>query len=179
MHFLGDVDVVCPDCEGRRFNDETLAVRDRGKSIHDVLEMSVEEASAFYARSPHLAADLEVLNRLGLGYLKLGQSSTTLSGGEAQRVKLASEMRKAAAGAALYILEEPTTGLHRADIDNLLAALQGLVALGRTIIAIEHHPDVIRAADHVVDLGLGERGTKAAASSSAASRTRSRPAPRP
>jgi excinuclease ABC subunit A len=155
MHFLGDVDVVCPDCEGRRFNDETLAVRDRGKSIHDVLEMSVEEASTFYAGSPRLAADLEVLNRLGLGYLKLGQSSTTLSGGEAQRVKLASEMRKAAAGAALYILEEPTTGLHRADIDNLLAALQGLVALGRTIIAIEHHSDVIRAADHVVDLGPG------------------------
>ena len=155
MHFLGNVDIVCPDCEGRRFNDETLAVRDRGKSIHDVLEMSVDEAAAFFAGAPRLAADLEVLKRLGLGYLKLGQSSTTLSGGEAQRVKLASEMRRAAAGPALYILEEPTTGLHRADIENLLAALQGLVALGRTIVAIEHHPDVIRAADRVVDLGPG------------------------
>ena len=104
---------------------------------------------------PRLAADLEVLKRLGLGYLKLGQSSTTLSGGEAQRVKLASEMSRTARGPVLYILEEPTTGLHRADIDNLLAALQGLVDLGRTIIAVEHHPDVIRAADHVVDLGPG------------------------
>jgi excinuclease ABC subunit A len=155
MHFLGDVDVVCPDCEGRRFNDETLAVRDRGRNIHDVLEMSVAEAAEFYAGSPRLAADLEILKRLGLGYLKLGQSSTTLSGGEAQRVKLASELSRAGSGPALYILEEPTTGLHRADIDNLLAALQDLVSLGRTIIAIEHHLDVIRAADHVVDLGPG------------------------
>jgi excinuclease ABC subunit A len=155
MHFLGDVDIVCPDCEGRRFNDETLAVRDRGRSIHDVLEMSVSEASVFYAGSRRLAAGLEVLKRLGLGYLKLGQSSTTLSGGEAQRVKLASEMSRAAAGPVLYVLEEPTTGLHRADIENLLTALQELVSLGRTIIAIEHHPDVIRAADRVVDLGPG------------------------
>ena len=155
MHFLGDVDVVCPDCEGRRFNDETLAVLDRGKSIHDVLEMSVDEAAAFYAAEKRLAADLEVLRRLGLGYLKLGQSSTTLSGGEAQRVKLAAEMSRTARGPVLYVLEEPTTGLHRADVDNLLAALHGLVDLGRTIIAVEHHPDVIRAADHVVDLGPG------------------------
>ncbi len=155
MHFLGDVDVVCPDCEGRRFNDDTLAVRDRGKNIHDVLDMSVAEAAAFYAGSPRLAADLKTLIRLGLGYLKLGQSSTTLSGGEAQRVKLASEGNKAGAGPALYILDEPTTGLHRADVENLLAALQGLVSLGRTIIAIEHHPDFIRAADRVVDLGPG------------------------
>jgi excinuclease ABC subunit A len=155
MHFLGDVDVVCPDCEGRRFNDETLAVKDRGKNIHDVLEMSVAEAAAFYAGEPRLAADLEVLARLGLGYLRLGQSSTTLSGGEAQRVKLASEMRKTASGPLLYILEEPTTGLHRADVENLVAALQGLVDIGRTIVAVEHHPDVIRAADHVVDLGPG------------------------
>ena len=155
MHFLGDVDVVCPDCEGRRFNDETLAVRDRGRSIHDVLEMSVAEAARFYAGAPRLAADLAVLERLGLGYLKLGQSSTTLSGGEAQRVKLASEMSRSAPGQVLYILEEPTTGLHRADVENLLAAFQALVSLGRTIIAVEHHPDVIRAADHVVDLGPG------------------------
>ena len=155
MHFLGDVDVVCPDCEGRRFNDETLAVRDRGRSIHDVLEMSVDEAAAFYAGVPRLAADLEVLKRLGLGYLKLGQSSTTLSGGEAQRVKLASELRRSSAGPALYILEEPTTGLHRADVEDLLDAFQELVDRGRTIIAIEHHPDVIRAADLVVDLGPG------------------------
>ena len=155
MHFLGDVDVVCPDCEGRRFNDETLAVRDRGRTIHDVLEMSVAEAARFYAGAPRLAADLAVLERLGLGYLKLGQSSTTLSGGEAQRVKLASEMSRSASGQVLYILEEPTTGLHRADVENLLAAFQALVSLGRTIIAVEHHPDVIRAADYVVDLGPG------------------------
>ncbi len=166
MHFLGDVDVVCPDCEGRRFNDETLEVRDRGKSIHDVLEMSVEEASFFFAGTPRLAAGLEVLKRLGLGYLKLGQSSTTLSGGEAQRVKLASEMGRAAAGPVLYILEEPTIGLHRADVENLLKALQELVSRGRTIIAVEHHPDVIRAADHVVDLGpgSGEEGGRVVAS---------------
>jgi excinuclease ABC subunit A len=155
MHFLGDVDVPCPDCEGRRFNDETLAVRDRGKTIHDVLEMSVGEAAAFYAGAPRLAADLAVLERLGLGYLKLGQSSTTLSGGEAQRVKLASELSQAASGPCLYVLEEPTTGLHRADVESLVEALQGLVSLGRTIIAVEHHPDVIRAADWVVDLGPG------------------------
>ena len=155
MHFLGDVEIVCPDCEGRRFNDGTLAVRDRGKNIHDVLEMSVAEAAAFYAGSPRLAADLEVLKRLGLGYLKLGQSSTTLSGGEAQRVKLAAEMSRRAAGPALYILEEPTTGLHRADIEDLLTAFRELVSRGRTIIAVEHHPDVIRAADRVVDLGPG------------------------
>ena len=170
MHFLGDVDVVCPECEGRRFNDETLAVRDRGRSIHDVLEMSVDEAAAFYAAEKRLAADLEVLKRLGLGYLRLGQSSTTLSGGEAQRVKLASEMSRTARGPVLYILEEPTTGLHRADIDNLLTALQGLVDLGRTIIAVEHHPDVIRAADHVVDLGpgSGEEGGRVVACGSPA-----------
>jgi excinuclease ABC subunit A len=155
MHFLGDVDIVCPDCEGRRFNEETLEIRDRGKNIHDVLEMSVAEAAGFFAGTPRLAADLEILKRLGLGYLKLGQSSTTLSGGEAQRVKLASELSKAGSGPALYILNEPTTGLHRADIENLLTALHGLIALGRTIIAIEHHPDIIRAADHVVDLGPG------------------------
>ncbi len=155
MHFLGDVDVVCPACEGRRFNDETLAVRDRGRSIHDVLEMSVEEAAEFYAGAPRLAADLEVLKRLGLGYLKLGQSSTTLSGGEAQRVKLAAEMRRTGSGPVLYVLEEPTTGLHRADVENLVAALQGLVDMGRTIVAVEHHPDVIRAADRVIDLGPG------------------------
>jgi excinuclease ABC subunit A len=155
MHFLGDVEVVCPDCDGRRFNDETLAVRDRGRSIHDVLEMSVEEAAAFYAGEPRLAAELEVLKRLGLGYLKLGQSSATLSGGEAQRVKLASEMSRTARGPVLYVLEEPTTGLHRADVEALLVAFQELVARGRTIIAVEHHPDVIRAADRVVDLGPG------------------------
>jgi excinuclease ABC subunit A len=155
MHFLGDVEIVCPDCEGRRFNDETLAVRDRGKSIHDVLEMSVDEAADFYGGSPRLRADLAVLKRLGLGYLKLGQSSMTLSGGEAQRVKLAAEMRRSSAGPVLYVLEEPTTGLHRADVESLVAALQGLADLGRTVIIIEHHPDVIRAADHVVDLGPG------------------------
>ncbi|MBN1938906.1 MAG: excinuclease ABC subunit UvrA [Candidatus Aminicenantes bacterium] len=155
MHFLGDVDVVCPDCEGRRFNDETLAVRDRGKNIHDVLEMSVDEAAAFYAGTPTLSAELENLRRLGLGYIRLGQSSTTLSGGEAQRVKLASEWGRGDSGQTVYILDEPTSGLHRADVENLLASLQGLVSRGRTVVAVEHHLDLIRAADWVVDLGPG------------------------
>jgi excinuclease ABC subunit A len=155
MHFLGDVDVGCPDCEGRRFNDPTLGVRDRGKNIHDVLELSVEEAAEFYSDHSRLHEDLEILKRLGLGYLKLGQSSSSLSGGEAQRVKLAAELGKSSSGPALYVLEEPTTGLHRADVENLLTALHALVDRGRTIVAIEHHLDVIRAADHVVDLGPG------------------------
>lgn len=155
MHFLGDVDVVCPVCEGRRFNDETLAIRLRGKSIADVFEMSVAEASGFFRGEPRLRRVLDALAGLGLGYLRLGQSSTTLSGGEAQRVKLAAELARPETGATLYVLDEPTTGLHARDVGDLLAALQALVDKGNTIVAVEHHPDVIRAADHVVDLGPG------------------------
>jgi excinuclease ABC subunit A len=155
MHFLGDVDMVCPHCDGRRFNEETLAVRYRRKNIDDILDMSVDEAASFFHDRPRLLFFLEVMIGLGLGYLRLGQSSTTLSGGEAQRIKLAAELARRAKGAALYILEEPTTGLHFDDVKKLLDALQALVDKGHTIIAIEHHPDFIKAADHVIDLGPG------------------------
>ena len=155
MHFLGDVDVVCPDCEGRRFNEETLQVRYRGRTISEVLEMSVDEAAVFFDDRPVLKRFLDVMARLGLGYLRLGQSSTTLSGGEAQRIKLAGELARPSAREAIYILEEPTTGLHLHDIGVLLASLQALVNKGHTIIAIEHHPDFIKTADYVIDLGPG------------------------
>ncbi len=166
MHFLGDVEVACPECGGRRFNEETLAVRDRGRSVSDVLEMSVDEAAAFYAGEPRLRRVLDVCAGLGLGYLKLGQSSTTLSGGEAQRIRLASELARPESGATLYVLEEPTAGLHAFDVRNLLGALRALVDRGNTIVAIEHDPEFVRAADRVVDLGpgSGEDGGRVVAS---------------
>jgi excinuclease ABC subunit A len=155
MHFLGNMDVVCPDCEGRRFNEETLQVRYRGRTISEVLEMSVDDAAALFDDRPVLKRFLDVMARLGLGYLRLGQSSTTLSGGEAQRIKLASELARPAGRDAIYILEEPTTGLHLHDVGILLASLQALVDKGHTIVAIEHHPDFIKTADFVLDLGPG------------------------
>ena len=155
MHFLGDVEVVCPECEGRRFNDETIEVKYQGKSIFDVLEMSVAEAATFFSDEPPMSRFLDVMARLGLGYLKLGQSSTTLSGGEAQRVRLASELSRPESGDTLYILEEPTTGLHVYDVKSLLGSLHALVDRGNTIIAIEHDPEFIKTADWVIDLGPG------------------------
>jgi excinuclease ABC subunit A len=155
MHFLGQVDVVCDTCGGRRFNDETLAVTYRGRSIHDLLETTVEEASRLLSGQPKAARVLSVLCELGLGYLRLGQPSTTLSGGEAQRVKLAAELSRPGRGHTLYVLDEPTTGLHRADVGVLLAAIGRLVEQQHTVVAIEHHLDVIRSADRVVDLGPG------------------------
>jgi excinuclease ABC subunit A len=155
MHFLGDVEVACPECEGRRFNDETLEIRIDGRNIHDVLEMCVEEAAAFFRGEPPVRRILDVMVRLGLGYLKLGQSSSSLSGGESQRIRLAAELGKPESGGTLYILEEPTTGLHPHDVRNLLAALSRLVDKGNTVIAIEHDPLFIAAADHVIDLGPG------------------------
>jgi excinuclease ABC subunit A len=155
MHFLGDVEIVCPECEGRRFNDKTLEIRYQGRSILDVLEMSVEDAAEFFRNEPVLSRQLDVMVRLGLGYLKLGQSSTTLSGGEAQRIRLAAELNRPESGTTLYILEEPTTGLHPYDVKNLLESLQELVDKGNTIIAIEHDPEFIRTADRVIDLGPG------------------------
>ena len=155
MHFLGDVEVVCPDCNSRRFNDETLEVRWRGKNVSQVLEMSVEEAAEFFHDQPSIRRFLDILLRLGLGYLKLGQSSTSLSGGEAQRIKLAAELGRPESGGSLYILDEPTTGLHLNDVKNLLGPLHELAAKGNTIIAIEHHPDFIKTADRVIDLGPG------------------------
>jgi excinuclease ABC subunit A len=153
MHFLPDVYVPCETCHGRRYNRETLEVRFKGKSIADVLEMSVEEALQFFAKIPKLRRRLQTLHDVGLDYIKLGQPATTLSGGEAQRVKLAKELGKVATGRTLYILDEPTTGLHFADIEKLLDVLQRLVDAGNTVLVIEHNLDVIKQADWIVDLG--------------------------
>jgi excinuclease ABC subunit A len=153
MHFLPDVYVPCETCKGKRYNRETLEVRFKGKNIADVLEMSVEEALAFFAKIPKIRRRLQTLHDVGLDYIKLGQPATTLSGGEAQRVKLAKELSKVATGRTLYILDEPTTGLHFADIEKLLEVLQRLVDSGNTVLVIEHNLDVIKQADWVVDLG--------------------------
>src|SRR4029079_1912034 len=160
MHFLPDVYVPCETCAGKRYNRETLEVRFKGKSIADVLEMSVEEALRFFAKIPKLRRRLQTLHDVGLDYIKLGQPATTLSGGEAQRIKLAKELGKIATGRTLYILDEPTTGLHFADIEKLLDVLQRLVDSGNTVLVIEHNLDVIKQADHLVDLGPegGEAG---------------------
>ena len=153
MHFLPDVYVPCETCHGHRYNRETLEVRFKGKSISDVLEMSVEEALDFFAKIPKIRRRLQTLHDVGLDYIKLGQPATTLSGGEAQRVKLAAELSKVATGKTLYILDEPTTGLHFADIEKLLEVLQRLVDSGNTVLVIEHNLDVIKQADWIVDLG--------------------------
>ena len=160
MHFLPDVYVPCETCKGARYNRETLEVRFKGKSIADVLEMSVEEALQFFAKIPKLRRRLQTLHDVGLDYIKLGQPATTLSGGEAQRVKLSSELSKVATGKTLYILDEPTTGLHFADIEKLLDVLQRLVDAGNTVLVIEHNLDVIKQADWIIDLGPegGEAG---------------------
>ncbi len=160
MHFLPDVYVPCETCHGRRYNKETLEVRFKGRSIADVLEMSVEEALEFFAKIPKIRRRLQTLHDVGLDYVKLGQPATTLSGGEAQRVKLAAELSKVATGKTLYILDEPTTGLHFADIEKLLEVLQRLVDNGNTVLVIEHNLDVIKQADWIVDLGPegGEAG---------------------
>jgi excinuclease ABC subunit A len=162
MHFLPDVYVPCETCAGKRYNRETLEVRFKGKSIADVLEMSVEEALGFFAKIPKIRRRLQTLHDVGLDYIKLGQPATTLSGGEAQRVKLAKELSKVATGKTLYILDEPTTGLHFADIEKLLDVLQRLVDAGNTVLVIEHNLDVIKQADWIVDLGPegGEAGGK-------------------
>ena len=153
MHFLPDVYVPCEVCHGKRYNRDTLEVRYKGKNIAEVLEMSVEEAVGFFANVPRIARRLRALDDVGLGYVKLGQPATTLSGGEAQRVKLATELSKVATGNTLYILDEPTTGLHFEDIDKLLEVLQRLVDQGNTVVVIEHNLDVIKSADWVIDLG--------------------------
>jgi excinuclease ABC subunit A len=153
MHFLPDVYVPCEQCHGKRYNRETLEVRFKGKNIADVLEMSVEEAVGFFENVPKIARRLRTLNDVGLGYIRLGQPATTLSGGEAQRVKLATELSKVATGDTLYILDEPTTGLHFADVQRLLDVLGRLVDAGNTVVVIEHNLDVIKTADWLVDLG--------------------------
>jgi excinuclease ABC subunit A len=160
MHFLPDVYVPCEQCHGKRYNRETLDIRFKGKNIADVLEMPVEEALSFFAHIPKIARRLQTLNDVGLSYMRLGQPATTLSGGEAQRIKLASELSKIATGATLYILDEPTTGLHFADIQRLLEVLQRLVDAGNSVVVIEHNLDVIKTADRLIDMGPegGEEG---------------------
>ena len=153
MHFLPDVYVPCEVCKGKRYNRETLEVKYKGKNIADVLDMTVEEALEFFANIPKIKQKIQTLYDVGLGYIKLGQPSTTLSGGEAQRVKLATELSKRATGKTLYILDEPTTGLHIADVHRLVDILQRLVDTGNTIIVIEHNLDLIKTADHIIDLG--------------------------
>jgi excinuclease ABC subunit A len=154
LYFMPDVEVTCGACKGARFNSETLEVTLRGKTIDDILNMSVEEGVSFFAKEPALGKKIEVLDELGLGYLTLGQSATTLSGGEAQRIKIATELSKLQRGKhTVYILDEPTTGLHLADVERLLVSLNRLVDAGHTVLLIEHHLDVIKTADHVIDLG--------------------------
>ncbi len=153
MQFLAPVYVTCEVCKGKRYNSETLEVRYRGKNISEVLDMSVEEALEFFKNIPRVREKLKTLFDVGLGYIKLGQSATTLSGGEAQRIKLSKELSRRSTGKTLYILDEPTTGLHFADIEKLLDILHRLVGAGNTVLMIEHNLDVIKTADYIIDLG--------------------------
>jgi excinuclease ABC subunit A len=153
MNFLPDIYVECEECKGKRYNKETLEVLYKGKSIADVLSMSVEEALALFKNIPFIRKKLETLCRVGLSYIKLGQSSTTLSGGEAQRIKLTRELSKKSTGCTLYLLDEPTTGLHFHDVKKLIDVLNSLVEMGNTIVVIEHNMEVIKCADHIIDLG--------------------------
>ena len=160
MHFLPDVYVPCEVCGGKRYNRETLDVKYKGKSIADVLDMTVEEALTFFENVPQIKRKVETLYNVGLSYIKLGQPSTTLSGGEAQRIKLATELSKRSTGRTIYILDEPTTGLHFADVHKLTEILRRLTDDGNTVIVIEHNLDVIKTADYIIDIGPegGERG---------------------
>ena len=153
MHFLADVYVPCEVCRGARYNRETLEVLYKGKNISQVLDMTAEEASEFFENLPKIRRKVQTLVEVGLGYVKLGQSSTTLSGGEAQRVKLATELARISTGRTIYVLDEPTTGLHAADVHKLIDVLQALVDAGNTVLVIEHNLDVIKTADHIIDLG--------------------------
>jgi excinuclease ABC subunit A len=160
MDFLPDVNVPCESCKGKRYNRETLEIRFKGKSIADVLDMTVEQAVDFFENQPFIIRKIQTLHDVGLGYITLGQHATTLSGGEAQRVKLATELSKKDTGRTLYILDEPTTGLHFQDVQHLLDVLNKLTDKGNTILIIEHNMDLIKVADHVIDIGPdgGEQG---------------------
>ena len=155
MHFLSDVYVTCDVCHGKRYNRETLEVKYKDKNIADVLDMTVSEACEFFAKVPSLARKLKTLDDVGLGYIALGQSATTLSGGEAQRIKLATELSRRATGRTMYLLDEPTTGLHFDDVAKLMRLLMRLRDQGNTIVVIEHNVDVMRCADWIIDLGPG------------------------
>ena len=162
MHFLPDVYVRCEVCKGKRFNEQTLQVTYKGSSIADVLAMTVEEALELFGPIPVIAQKLQTIHAVGLGYLELGQSATTLSGGEAQRIKLAKELSRRATGRTLYLLDEPTTGLHFADVEKLLSVLHQLVDHGNTVVVIEHNLEVVKTADYIIDLGPegGQEGGK-------------------
>jgi excinuclease ABC subunit A len=153
MHFLPDVYVTCETCRGRRFNADTLDIRYKDQSIADVLDMTVNQAIDFFTNIPAIRSKLQLLMDVGLGYIRLGQSATTLSGGEAQRIKLSRELGKRPESNTLYILDEPTIGLHFADIQKLLDVLMRLVDMGNTVVVIEHNLDVVKSADHIIDLG--------------------------
>jgi len=153
MHFLPDVYVECETCKGARYNRETLEIRFKGKSIADVLDMTVEDAQEFFKAVPSIREKMDALVRVGLGYIKVGQQATTLSGGEAQRVKLSKELAKRSTGRTLYILDEPTTGLHFEDVRKLLEVLHELVDQGNSVVVIEHNLDVVKTADWVIDIG--------------------------
>jgi len=153
MHFMADIYVTCDVCKGKRYNQETLSVRYKGKNIAEVLDMDVQEAIDFFDAIPSIRQKLKTLHEVGLDYIKLGQASTTLSGGEAQRIKLSRELSKTSTGNTLYLLDEPTTGLHFDDINKLLKVLKKLVSMGNTVVVIEHNLDVIKSADWVIDLG--------------------------
>ena len=159
MHFLPDVYVPCEVCGGKRYNHETLEVKYKGKSIYDVLDMTVEEALVFFENVSSIKRKIQTLYDVGLGYVKLGQPSTELSGGEAQRIKLATELSKVSTGKTIYILDEPTTGLHFADVQKLVKILHKLVENGNTVVVIEHNLDVIKTGDYIIDMGP-EGGSK-------------------
>ena len=155
MHFLPDIYVPCEVCKGKRYNRETLEVKYKGKNIYDILEMTVEESLSFFEAHKKIYRKLKTLYDVGLGYIKLGQPATTLSGGEAQRIKLATELSKVATGRTIYVLDEPTTGLHTADVHQLIGVLGKLVDNGNTVVVIEHNLDMIKTADYIIDLGPG------------------------
>jgi excinuclease ABC subunit A len=153
MHFLPDIYVPCEVCKGKRYNRETLEVKYKGKNIYEVLDMTVEEAVVFFENMPRINQKIQTLQEVGLGYIRLGQPSTTLSGGEAQRVKLATELSKRSTGNTFYVLDEPTTGLHTADVHRLIDVLNRLTDAGNTVVVIEHNLEVIKTADYIIDLG--------------------------
>ena len=162
MHFLPDVYVKCDSCKGKRYNRDTLEIKFKDKNIADILNMTVDESLEFFKAIPNIKNKLHTLRKVGLGYIKIGQSATTLSGGEAQRIKLAKELSKRSTGQTLYILDEPTTGLHFEDVKKLLEVLHSLVDKGNTVIVIEHNLEVIKTADYIIDMGPegGEKGGK-------------------